>query len=167
MPLLNELLQLFEPSRFGAPLSTLDEILQAITQYYRSVHRIDVTNKVKSLKQRIDVLSLWELMLGIAIKCPDKNTYIKMILSLDHKSQTALMSLINMISEDCPELSMVNSSIDDGKDQKLENALLNTIDELTDENNRLREQLDEAEERFEAERVALNEKILTVTEERE
>lgn len=129
-----ELLLLFEPGHFRGELTTTDEILQAITQYYRAVHRINTTGKVKSLKQRMDVLGMWELLLGIAIKCPEKNTYIKMILNLDEQSQAALMSLINLISEDCPEMSMVGSQIDDGKDQKLEAALLATIDELTEEN---------------------------------
>ncbi len=69
-----------------------------MTEYYRTVHRIDITAKVKSLRQRMDVLGMWELLLGIAIKCPEKNTYIQMILNLDEQSQRTLMSLINMIT---------------------------------------------------------------------
>jgi hypothetical protein len=77
-------------------------MMPAIEEYYRNIHRIDVRGKVKSLKQRMDVLGMWELLLGIAIKCPERNTYIKMILNLDQQSMAALMSFINMISEDCP-----------------------------------------------------------------
>ena len=69
-----------------------------MTEYYRTVHRIDITAKVKSLRQRMDVLGMWELLLGIAIKCPEKNTYIQMILNLDEQIQRTLMSLINMIT---------------------------------------------------------------------
>jgi hypothetical protein len=80
----------------------MDDMMQAIEKFYRDAHRIDVSSKVKSWKKKEDVLGMWELLLGIAIKCPERNTYIKMILNLDQQSMAALMSFINMISEDCP-----------------------------------------------------------------
>jgi len=106
---------------------------------------------------------MWELLLGIAVKCPEKNTYIKMILGLDEQSQAALMSLINAVAEDCPELSSL-SGLDDAKDQKLEAALLNTIDELTEENGQLREQLEALEEQLEALRASSGQEIAGLKE---
>jgi chemotaxis response regulator CheB len=50
-------------------------------------------------------------------------------------------------------MSMVQSRIEDGKDEKLEKALLSTIDELTEENNHVREQVEHLEEQLESQKA--------------
>lgn len=120
---------------------------------------MDASNKTKALKIKKDNIGLWELFLGIAIKCPRRNTYIKMILELDEESRIALMNFINMITEDCPEIMGNESRIEDGKDEKLEKALITTIDDLTEENTILKEKIDSLTDSYDTERQEMKNRI--------
>lgn len=101
------------------------------------------------------MLDLWELVLGIAIKCPERNSYIKMILNFDETTMANLMSFINLITEDCVEVT--ESKIDESN--KLEKALLATIDELTEENSQLKDKLEALEEGWEGDRSQLEDRL--------
>ncbi len=61
-------------------------------------------------------------------------------------------------------MSTISSHINDGNNQKLETALLNTIDELTENNNQLKEQLDGLEEQLEVQSAASSAMIAELKE---
>lgn len=97
-----------------------------------------MTNSLASARKDQDNLKMWVIVLGIAIRCEERNLYIQLILNMDEKTQSSLMGFISKIDDTlatCPALDMEVSGMKKDKENvNLEKHLLNTIDELSEEN---------------------------------
>lgn len=80
----------------------LRKLLRTLDGYFRTVlfkeisMNVDVNAIVKS-NNTAEILNLLELVVGVAVQCDDKTTFIQNILSLDNLSQYVFKSLIEQV----------------------------------------------------------------------
>ena len=151
----------------GTRVGNVERILVAMKEYYRrelsteiDTHAIDIQNLTRDCPPR-GILTVLELVIGIAVQCPVRKNFISPIFSLDLVSQTFLLSLIDNIlsgNHSCINKGAIVLSSNDNEfsAEKLSNLqemvqhlqaerqrLIETVTVLSLNNTSLREQIEE------------------------
>ena len=161
-----------ENNEWATRASNMEMILLAMKEYYRvelhtdvDINPIDIRDMTRDYNPD-EMFNVLELMIGIAVQCPTKSYFIRVIFSLDLVSQTVLKSMIeNILSGNHPCINgaakALYSSTNDDTNEQLFRAqemikhlqterqrLMEAISVLSLNNTNLIEQNDELKKRM-------------------
>ena len=119
-----------ENNEWATRASNMEMILLAMKEYYRvelhtdvDINPIDIRDMTRDYNPD-EMFNVLELMIGIAVQCPTKSYFIRVIFSLDLVSQTVLKSMIeNILSGNHPCINgaakaLYSSTNDDTKSKE-------------------------------------------------
>ena len=130
--------------------SNVKKLLRLVDEYYRAVlgkrvGEIDAIDAALIARDNDaeEMLSLVELVVGVAVMCPDKARFIQNIFALDAASQSALKGLVERVMQRTEDIASAAGGADDGEEESI--RLQEMVRHLQAERARLSDQVCELE----------------------